>query len=79
MRKIVSLLFIVIFFAGCFHHVRLNQKLFKSRSGVYSLECGNNYDLCLEKADYQCGPKGYKILSKKYVKKGYSIQVECNK
>ncbi len=67
----------VALLSGCYHHTRLTPKIFAPRAGSYLLECGKNYDLCLEKAEYHCGPKGYKVRSKKRTKEGYQLQVEC--
>lgn len=57
----------------------MNPRLFPNTPKDTTVECGKNYDLCLERAEYFCGPKGYKILKKTKTKTGYRFNIQCNR
>ena len=63
--------------SGCLGE--LNPAFFPNRQKDTTVECGKNFDLCLEKAEYYCGPRGYTILKKTKTKKGYSLDIQCNR
>ena len=68
-----------VLFAGCFDLGRVNPNFFPKEGKRLEIECGKNFDLCEEQASYHCGFRGYKILSKQKTKKGFKVEVQCNR
>ena len=77
MKKLVFGLIVLLLFAGCLGTP--NVRFFPKSAKSYTIKCSHNFDLCLERAEFKCGFKGYKILEKKRGAKGYALQIRCNK
>lgn len=74
----IGIVITTLFFAGCgLGHI--NPQIFPKKGGEAEIKCGNNIDLCLERAEFKCGYTGYKLLSKQKSKNGWSIRVRCNR
>ena len=71
------LLATALLLGGCMDFGRVNPKIFKKSSGKYTIECGKNFDQCIERAKYRCGLPGHRILSKEKSADGWRIEIEC--
>ncbi len=76
MKKIVVVV-IALLFAGCLGTP--NVHFFPKSAKSYEVQCSKNFDLCLERAEYKCGFKGYKIIEKQKEAKGYTLHIRCNR
>ncbi len=75
----IYLALLAVFVTGCMNLGRVNPSFFPKEGKQYEVKCGKNYDLCVERAEYHCGFRGYKVKRKTKTKEGYTIVLECNR